>query len=474
MGYQTHLSTKLPTRLIDVGDGGDVMVKLWEPNAEDMGSWLALSHPWGELPHFSTKHDNCKAHLQGIILEDLPQTFKDAVNVTRALGFKYLWIDSLCIIQGAGGDFQQESTRMEEVYSGASCVIAASRSTGHYSGFLGSRIERHYVTLKRKNSPGEVYHICQLVDDFNNHVLHGALNGRGWVLQEHALARRTIFFTSHQTYWECGHGVRCETMTHMWKWVGPVSSGNVCANQANSNSAALLGDPNFPRILIDAKQGERIIRCQDLYKRYSRLGLAQAYDRPTAIDGMQQRLLRTMNLKGGFGVFDEGHKRGLLRRSLLWRRPDGILNLRRIQFSAERGVCAIPTWSWMAFDGAIDYLQLDFGGLDWADLQSPWFHESRQGSTTLFAYARTYSLHDAALDDHLIVLDTPDLPARSDSMCVILGTQTGSGSSKVKRHYVLFVTAITGHYRQDCYERIGTGYISERCITGFGTKVYIH
>jgi hypothetical protein len=43
------------------------------------------------------------------------------------------------------------------------------------------------------------------------------LNKRGWVLQERALARRTIYFTARQTYWECGCGVRCETLTRLHK-----------------------------------------------------------------------------------------------------------------------------------------------------------------------------------------------------------------------------------------------------------------
>jgi hypothetical protein len=56
-----------------------------------------------------------------------------------------------------------------------------------------------------------------MIDDFKTHVLDGALNFRGWVVQEQALAQRTVFFTEHQTYWECGEGVRCETMTKMNK-----------------------------------------------------------------------------------------------------------------------------------------------------------------------------------------------------------------------------------------------------------------
>jgi hypothetical protein len=160
--------------------------------------------------------DNLKSHLDdGIDFDMLPATFKDAVTVTRAVGCRYLWIDSLCIVQGPGGDFNEEAKRMPQVYSGAYCVLAASRADNHYAGFLHLRKDRAVVTLRQGKSPP--FYIAENIDDFNSHVLEGDLNRRGWVLQEHALARRTIFFTDYQTYFECGAGVRCETMMTMKK-----------------------------------------------------------------------------------------------------------------------------------------------------------------------------------------------------------------------------------------------------------------
>jgi len=213
-----NASTRVPTRLIDVCKDGENMVRLVKtgPN-ETAAEWMALSHQWGSKPHFFTTTQNINDHLAGMDLEKLPPTFKDAVLVTRALGQRYLWIDSLCIIQGQGGDFQNEVKRMEEVYSGAYCVIAASRSTGHFSGFLQKRNTRDHIALRREDESDAPFYIAQAIDNFKEHVLDGELNRRGWVLQEHALGRRTIFFTEHQTYWECGHGVRCETMTTLSK-----------------------------------------------------------------------------------------------------------------------------------------------------------------------------------------------------------------------------------------------------------------
>jgi len=219
--------------VLEVGQKGDDKVYLRATTPSETGEWLALSYQWGPKPHFCTTIDNLNSHLQGMEFATLPDTFRDAVIVTRALGCRYLWIDSLCIVQGEGGDFNQEAKRMEQVYSGAYCVLAISRAASHYGGFLHKRRERDVVAL----SPGQArqnqssipstsppsFYICESIDDFNAHVLESGLNRRGWVLQEHALARRTVFFTDHQTYFECGEGVRCETMMKMKRYYIPLS-----------------------------------------------------------------------------------------------------------------------------------------------------------------------------------------------------------------------------------------------------------
>jgi hypothetical protein len=224
--YSDH--ARLPTRLIDVkpDTAGDDIVRLWETGPEDRGQfrYAALSHPWGAPPHFCTYTHSLAAHKEGIALAQLPATFRHAVQTTRALGLRHLWIDSICIVQGADGDFRDEAQRMERVFRGAYCVLAASCALGQSDGFLKPRRERDYVAMRSRPAAGGgggdgglPYYVCEIVDDFNSHALQGHLNSRGWVLQEHALARRTIFFTEHQTYWECGDGVRCETGTRSSK-----------------------------------------------------------------------------------------------------------------------------------------------------------------------------------------------------------------------------------------------------------------
>lgn len=101
---------------------------------------------------------------------------------------------------------------MEDVFSCAYCVLAASRANSQHDGFLKDRPQREYLTF---GHGVESFYVCRPIDDFGRDVLEGSLNKRGWVLQERALARRTVFFTENQTYFECGRGVRCETLAKM-------------------------------------------------------------------------------------------------------------------------------------------------------------------------------------------------------------------------------------------------------------------
>lgn len=84
--------------------------------------YIALSHRWGEptpeqKERYCTTKRNYKDRLKnGISLKSLPQTFQDAVKVTRALGQWFLWIDALCIVQEDKEDWDKESQNMEQVF----------------------------------------------------------------------------------------------------------------------------------------------------------------------------------------------------------------------------------------------------------------------------------------------------------------------------------------------------------------------
>jgi hypothetical protein len=65
-------------------------------------AYTALSHCWGPATashSAKTRKATESSHRLGMSMHDLPLTFRDAIIVTRALNVRYIWIDSLCIVQ---------------------------------------------------------------------------------------------------------------------------------------------------------------------------------------------------------------------------------------------------------------------------------------------------------------------------------------------------------------------------------------
>lgn len=90
--------TPLPSRVLDLADPAlsQTQIRLVEPALETTGHYAALSHCWGVSRQFTTTKATLEARKSGIDVPTLPKTFQDAVTVTRELGVRYLWLDSLC------------------------------------------------------------------------------------------------------------------------------------------------------------------------------------------------------------------------------------------------------------------------------------------------------------------------------------------------------------------------------------------
>ncbi|KAK7912122.1 HET-domain-containing protein, partial [Apiospora marii] len=139
--------------------------------------YATLSYCWGREPFKKLTTDALSAFLKDIPLQHLPQTFQDAIDVTRGLGLDYVWIDALCIIQnqqvgrGEETDWEKEVGKMESVYGGAHVSLAAS--------------------------------------DAKIYQIHSPA-GRAWALQEKLLAARTISFGRGGLFWECKSTIKSE------------------------------------------------------------------------------------------------------------------------------------------------------------------------------------------------------------------------------------------------------------------------
>ncbi|KAF4996359.1 hypothetical protein FDECE_12503 [Fusarium decemcellulare] len=135
-----------PRRLIFVGDN-TADYKLVERVHPDT-PYVALSHCWGTQQAFTTTRSNLDHRKAGIKQTDLPATFQDAITVTKGLGLKYIWIDSLCIVQDDESDWNHESGRMGGIYERSFCTIAASTASGDQFGFLSATSQRLFYASR--------------------------------------------------------------------------------------------------------------------------------------------------------------------------------------------------------------------------------------------------------------------------------------------------------------------------------------
>ncbi|KAJ4210888.1 hypothetical protein NW759_012919 [Fusarium solani] len=133
----------MPTRLIhvEIADG-KYSVRLI--TGISPRPYVTLSHCWGpKFPsHAKTTALNIGSRLSpsAIAWTELPQSFRDAVAMTERLGFEYIWIDALCIIQGSSADWQTESSLMHQVYSHCDLMLSADASSDTNEEQLARRI----------------------------------------------------------------------------------------------------------------------------------------------------------------------------------------------------------------------------------------------------------------------------------------------------------------------------------------------
>ncbi|PVH97419.1 HET-domain-containing protein [Periconia macrospinosa] len=187
-----------PSRLLDVGTMVDATVSLR-----------------GSQPLTLTQQTQASLE-RGFRLDLLPRTFQHAVLVTRKLGARYLWIDSLCIYQDDLHDWAIEASRMQAVYSNAACTIAATASRSSDQGLFFDRDPwlvrprrfraTWHADVYRESYPelppaGEFW--CDHNMLWHQRIEYAPLNQRGWVAQERHLSRRIMHFAGNQLFWEC-------------------------------------------------------------------------------------------------------------------------------------------------------------------------------------------------------------------------------------------------------------------------------
>ncbi|PVH80359.1 HET-domain-containing protein [Cadophora sp. DSE1049] len=122
----------LPTRVLDIS-GSQPSLHVSPEN--EIGEYVALSYCWGGPQAVLTTTTNIESNKQELSLNKLPTTLQNAIQVTQNLGFSYLWIDALCIIQDSLEDKAIEINKMGSIYRNVTLTIFAANASSVNEGF---------------------------------------------------------------------------------------------------------------------------------------------------------------------------------------------------------------------------------------------------------------------------------------------------------------------------------------------------
>jgi hypothetical protein len=331
----------LPTRVIDVGSRND-KTKLYISQGTK-GDYIALSHCWGGPIATVLQTTNIKDFCQALPYDQLPLNFKDAINITRRLGIRYIWIDSLCIMQDSSDDWTIESTKMAAVYENAAATIAALCSPGSSHGILRTaKQQSNSANAACIVGPGGSALTFQTYmkdedEDLRDLFDNAPLTSRGWCFQESVLSRRVLYYGNKQVYWECGEGFQAANGVPGPN-LFPKSGAGV-----NTLAEFLLQDFSTSQIPFQGEMRRKLLwNYYATVSSYSRRKLTFSTDKLPAFSGLAQRLQPLIGYDYLAGLWA-----GDIRQGLLWGAYEKGQSLEYVQ------PYRAPSWSWASRNGPI-------------------------------------------------------------------------------------------------------------------------
>ncbi|KAL8358582.1 hypothetical protein RB598_003036 [Gaeumannomyces tritici] len=368
---------ELPTRLVDVGKEPDWEgLRLVEPPKGTKSEYVALSHCWGGPIQPVLTTENYSAFLNHISFSDLPRNFQDALFITRELGGRYIWIDSLCIIQDSPQDWVHEASMMADIYLRAVLTICAGTSEGSTDGIFNqfssfpptedntaslasAKIQEYTYEMRLyPKSSGDDTTVklipgydCRLYRDlgvkmgerFSDVEELGTLSKRAWCLQEKVLSRRRLVYGRNRIYWQCTADADCTRgLPEGFEPVPPFSNG-LLLKYLNSPDPGWRFKSDDEATNIRRKH----LLTQGYYEMvrdFSSRELSYEGDMLPAFSGIASTFHPVFG-----GVYLAGIWSTDITTGLCWYHSDAWEDFRPQEYRA-------PSWSWMAINSKAHFL----------------------------------------------------------------------------------------------------------------------
>lgn len=354
--------TPLPRRCIcvapldaGVADSSDFPLDFrLEKTEGGRGQYICLSHRWvqPDTRQSSTTKSNYQARLAGIGFSQLPPLFIHTLRAAAKFGIRYVWIDSLCIIQDDADDWNQESRKMGKYYQLATFTLTStfsSEDTASFDGYSPPKLQR-VVRLPYRDKTGRqrgyfyVYPRARrsvLAAEWTSHITSSGLLTRGWIFQEWLLSRRIVCLTPSGVYVQC----QCRHPAATQNQYGEDVGGFV-----PDRCRGLLPIKASLRLSFDTS-GDLYCTWEAVVEHYSGLTFSQpGKDRITALAGVAGEFATALKSLPDRGEaahsskFIAGLWTGDLARGLLWGQA---------QPGPHRRLEGFPTWSWASIDVSV-------------------------------------------------------------------------------------------------------------------------
>jgi hypothetical protein len=294
--------------------------------------YVALSHCWGSTPQFTVTKSTWAKMSVKIAFETLPPLFQDAVIITRQLGLRYIWIDSLCIIQDSLRDWETESLKMGNIYQNSYVTISATSSHDGSTRCLTDRrkaVKIPYENTTRKTFDLRARKILDHHPDSDGGPARpmGPLTFRAWALQEHVLSSRILHYTATELMFECKTSYRCECMPE---------------RKTRPTTPALI-----PKAVASKKKHAIWDTWHRIVEQYSTRDLTVPGDKLPAISGIACKIRKATHSEYLAGLWKVN-----LASDLLWQRSSPVpLQAHRHALETWRA----PSFSWSSLNAPITY-----------------------------------------------------------------------------------------------------------------------
>ena len=332
-----------PKRLLEIWKDN---IRLIETDEEmPAGSYATLTHCWGKDPTFHTLTAGNLSEMKAKILPCmLAQTFQDAIGVCAYLGIRYLWIDSLCILQqgeGSTEDWRHHAIAMRKIYICGIINISADRASSANDGFLGRR-NHHLVAPTIISYNGSLHQAVDL-EMARLNLAESPTAKRAWILQERLLSPRVLHFTEQQLFWECcSLRLACETF--------PSGTPELHAQKTKNLAPFNIGELDQTYLDSTASHRQRVlVSWYHILEDYSSRQVSMpSKDKFFALAGVVEHIQQELSDEYIAGIFRSELPLGLLWFVLPSASED------RNQLPLDHTYRA-PTWSWASLDKAVSF-----------------------------------------------------------------------------------------------------------------------